>query len=96
MVAPTTRWSTLRSQLSGWRSGNQNFSKDLVAPVDQDRRLLNHPLLMEGLHSSVGMMVLGLDPELYPNRLPISNDVPAVVPNPVPFVPVMLTWVEQA
>lgn len=57
---------------------------------------MDHPLPMEGFFSSVGMTVLGFDPGLFPSGFSVVNDVPAVVPNPVPFVPVMLTWVEQA
>lgn len=51
---------------------------------------------MESLDNGVGMMVLGFDPTAGQNRLPIVNYEPAIVPNPVPFVPVMQSWLEYA
>lgn len=96
MAAPTTRWSSLRTELSDWRSGYQNRSRDLVSPLDQATEIMNHPLPMEGMEGAIGLQMLGLDTSAGRNRLPIVNYNPAIVPNPVPFVPVMMTWLELA
>lgn len=96
MVAPVTRWSTLRTHLSDWRSGIQNFSRSLVSPLDQAREVINHPLPMEDFGAPLGLQMLGIDTSMEMNHLPIVNYDPAIAPNPVPFVPVMQSWLEVA
>ena len=88
-----SQWSTLRSHLSDWRTGTQNRSRELVS-LDGQTEFSDHPLPMEELESTIGLQSFGGITE-FASRFPIVNYEEAVVPNPVPFVPVMMTWLES-
>lgn len=95
MVERVSQWLSFRQALSDWRTGSQNFSKELVSLSNQAALTFSdHPLLMEDLYSCIGLEVIGGN-QFPTGALPLVSYKDAIVPNPVPFVPVCMTWMES-
>lgn len=93
-VVTVAQWSTLRTALADWRTGRQNFSKEMVS-LEGSYEISDHPLPMEELESTVGWGMLGGLSE-FAGGFSSVDYTPAIVPKPVPFVPVVMTWLEAA
>lgn len=94
MVERVSQWLSLRQVISDWRTGKQNFNKNLVLLEDQEVGLSSHPLPMEALEDCIGWQLFGAHLQAT-GALPIVNYNEARTPVPVPFIPQVETWMQE-